>query len=226
MMALVGLEQQVRADPATGREAVVVVGSATAMRRILEPGVALVVWQRCLGNIVEAELGQLALGKLDDIILTGPVGALREALAQAMGEAGYPALIRLPDDIVLLARQHADVIGKTDVRIRLEIIDTDACRRFHADYVTARTITTYLGQGTQWIESENPEDADLPGGSPIHQLRAGSVAMFKGRVWQDAPSILHRSPPITGSGEQRLVLVIDSAAEEVVAPIYIGATCS
>ncbi|WP_447725805.1 DUF1826 domain-containing protein [Sphingomonas koreensis] len=224
MMALVGQEQPAAADPAAVGEAAIVVGCATAMRRLLEAGTALVVWQRGLDDAVREELAQLVMDEVDDVLLTSPIHLLDERLAQAMDEAGYPALPRLRDDIALLARRHAEVIDEAEVSIRLEVVETDACRRFHTDYVTARTITTYLGQGTQWIESRHTEAAGLPDGPPIRQLHAGSVAMFKGRIWQEAPAILHRSPPIAGSGEQRLVLVVDPAPKDDAALVYIGAT--
>lgn len=197
--------------PVRSREPVAVIDCAPAMRQLLRPGVALAIWQRSLEGPLRGELSGLALDRVEDILLTGSVDALDGALARAMDEAGYPPAPRLRDDIVLLARAHAAVIGESEVCIRLEVVETDACRRFHADYVTARTITTYIGQGTQWVESECAENAGAPGGAPIRPIDTGSVAMFKGRLWQEVPSILHRSPPIGGPGEQRLVLVVDPA---------------
>jgi hypothetical protein len=37
----------------------------------------------------------------------------------------------------------------------------------------------------------------------------GAVGVFKGRLLLDPPTILHRSPPISATGERRLVLAID-----------------
>jgi hypothetical protein len=84
------------------------------------------------------------------------------------------------------------------------VVETDACSKFHADFVTLRTITTYRGPGTQW------QRADDPGDQTINEMRSGAVGLFKGRLLQPEPSVLHRSPPIADSGESRLVLVIDS----------------
>lgn len=103
----------------------------------------------------------------------------------------------------MLAALHARLLGEQRVTIRLEVVETDACRKFHADFVTVRTITTYFGRGTQWMRR---------GEDQAHELAAGTVGLFKGRLAQAEPSILHRSPPIADSGETRLVLVIDSAA--------------
>ncbi len=87
------------------------------------------------------------------------------------------------------------------MKLRLEVVETDACRRFHADFVTYRLLTTYCGAATQWVRSTQPET--------IETLRAGDVAIFNGRVLLEEPTILHRSPPIAGTGETRLLLVID-----------------
>jgi len=125
----------------------------------------------------------------------------------------------------MLAAQHAVLLDENDVRVRLEVVETDACRKFHADYVKVRTITTYLGQGTQWIEATTPDQAGLPVGPSIQQIAVGAVAMFKGRLWQENPVILHRSPPIEGQREQRLVLVIDSAPPKEELTIRLGGSC-
>lgn len=183
------------------------VSCPTALAKIHLAGTDLAIWQRRIGDDVAAELAELMLNEVDDLAVASAVNALDITLADAMTDAGYPAMPVFQGDILMLARQHAALVGDDDVRIRLEVIETDACRKFHADYVKARTITTYLGQGTQWIEAATPDDANA-----VRQLDAGDVAMFKGRLWQEVPAILHRSPPIGGRREQRLVLVVDPAS--------------
>jgi hypothetical protein len=106
------------------------------------------------------------------------------------------------------------------VEIRLERIVTNACRKFHADYVTARLICTYAGQGTQWLDSEDAAGCDCGDPHNIRQLSTGDVALFKGRLWSAHAPAIHYSPPIEGTGEERLVLVInpgEPAADEPIA---------
>lgn len=86
--------------------------------------------------------------------------------------------------------------------------------RFHADYVRARTITTYVGQGTQWIDAARKIGDTPPDDDGIRRIETGAVAVFEGRLWLANPAVLHRSPPIAGSGERRLVLVIDPPPAE------------
>lgn len=199
-----------------------IVACSTALQRVLRPDMALAVWQRSLDDDIVAELASLVLDEVDDILFASGTDALDRALADAMEDAGYSDVPALRRDIAMLAKQHAAVAGDRDVTIRLEVVETDACRKFHTDYVKIRTITTYFGQGTQWIEANAGGRAGDPRGRDIRQLGVGDVGMFKGRLWQDAPTILHRSPPIGGSGEQRLVLVIDLAPREAEAAIRLG----
>jgi hypothetical protein len=50
-----------------------------------------------------------------------------------------------------------------------------------------------------------------PGGAeaPIGQMQPGQVGLFKGRLAVAEPAVLHRSPPIAGTGQRRLLLVLD-----------------
>ncbi|WP_324740219.1 DUF1826 domain-containing protein [Tsuneonella sp. CC-YZS046] len=218
---------------AAGKEAHSLAGAATAvlascptaLRQIHHRHTALAIWRRRLAGDVARELASLILDDVDDMIFASESGALEAALAGAMEQAGYPDMPALRADIAMLARQHAAITDDRHARIRLEVVETDSCRKFHADYVKVRTITTYLGRGTQWIEAESAEGALAPDGPGIEQVATGSVAMFKGRLWQENPTILHRSPPIGDSGEQRLVLVIDPAPAQDEMRIGSGRSC-
>lgn len=175
---------------------------------------ALAIWQRTLDHVIVSELAGLVLEEVDDILFAGELAAFDTDLSHAMEEAGYPDTPALRQDIAILAGQHAALTGDRKLRIRLEVVETDACRKFHADYVKVRIITTYLGQGTQWTVTTAAERIGAADGPTIRQLDAGDVGVFKGRLWQEVPKVLHRSPPIGNTGERRLVLVIDPAPAE------------
>lgn len=141
-----------------------------------------------------------ALASIDTIL---PVAGLDIALSSALADAGYPAPLggALSRDITDLARLHAAIRGVAAVRVRLDWIVGDACRRFHMDYVTTRLLVTYRGAGTQWIEAARPDR--------IRQLPGNAVALLKGRLLVAEPTILHRSPPVADDGDARLLLVVD-----------------
>lgn len=171
--------------------------------RILADDVDLALWERHLDPRVAQEIAAIDLDTVDDLLLTCEAAKVEEQFRALLLDSGYPPCPVLVADVAMLAALHARLLGEQRVTIRLEVVETDACRKFHADFVTVRTITTYFGRGTQWMRG---------GEDQVHELAAGTVGLFKGRLAHGEPSILHRSPPIADSGETRLVLVIDSAA--------------
>lgn len=95
-------------------------------------------------------------------------------------------------DIHDLARRFALLMDVDRLNIRLEPVTDDACRRFHADYVRVRLITTYHGPGTEWTLRQEGETGR------IHRMDTGHVGVFKGLDWAPKLRVLHRSPPIAG----------------------------
>lgn len=132
----------------------------------------------------------------------GPV----EAAVATLGD--IPAALRA--DIRDLATRFACLMAVPAVRIRLEVINTNACRKIHADYTDLRLITTYWGPGTDYV----PAGMEVVEASLV-RLPAGHIGLFKGRLFGAGhPPCLHRSPPVCGTGKQRLVLVIDTPLDE------------
>jgi hypothetical protein len=170
-----------------------------ALAAIAAPQVALALWQRRTPAIPES----LDLEGVDDLSLAVDSQEGSAPVTAALRTAGYPPDVTemLGEDIASLAAAHRHLTRTTFVNIRLDVIDGDACRRFHADYVSVRMLCTYRGAGTQWCRAAAPET--------VHTLAAGAVAVFKGRLAMEEPLVLHRSPPLRAVGGQRLLLVID-----------------
>lgn len=182
-------------------EAVVISRDAGALLRIGEVGVHLAVWQRSMPHALSG-LSALDWGKIEDIDAPVALDELASTLPHLIAGAGYGDRAgALGHELIALARRFAAIMSCAVLRFRLEVIETDACRRFHADLVTARLLMSLIGPGTQWIHAGSD--------GPIEQLRAGEVGMFKGRRWTDEPLILHRSPPVSETGETRLLLALD-----------------
>lgn len=179
--------------------------------QIMTPGTHLALWRRTRPEPL-GWIDAIAWDAIDDLDFPVPVAALDADIAEGLAEAGYrngDETRALHHEIASLARRFAALMGCDMVRLRLEVVETDACRKFHADVVTARLLTTLSGRATQWVEVAAPDR--------INQLAAGDVAIFKGRLWADEPMILHRSPPIAATGDKRLLLAIDpyDSAKEV-----------
>ena len=112
----------------------------------------------------------------------------------------------LIQDITNLSEVFSNLMKVDYIRLRMEVVSTNSCRKFHVDAVKGRLICTYRGQGTQYgisIDGNDPQNFETtPTGSPI---------LLRGTLWiENNPKIiLHRSPPIEGTGETRFVFVID-----------------
>lgn len=176
---------------------------------IRDPAVQLALWRRerpaALGWIDALDWDGIA--DIDAVIAGPDFGT---GIASLLHDAGFPHAANgriLRDEIARLAELFATLMGRDRLRMRLEVIATDACRKFHMDYVAARLLMPLSGAGTQWVEVAQGQDA------AVNQLNAGEVGIFKGRLWVDEPAILHRSPPIEATGETRLLLVLDPASE-------------
>ncbi len=110
----------------------------------------------------------------------------------------------LAEDALMLAQRFARFMRVYSLRLRLERIDSNACRKLHADYTDVRLLCTYAGPGTDYLADP---------GEPEQLLRmdAGWVGLFKGRNFTPGHEpAFHRSPPIEGTGAKRLLLVIDT----------------
>lgn len=121
-------------------------------------------------------------------------------------------LAELPDalcaDVADLAARFTALMQVDAVRVRVEGVVSNACKKVHADHTDIRLITTYAGPGTDYAPHGADSDGDI---CCLERVPTGAVALFKGRTFApDHPPCLHRSPPIEGSGERRLVLVIDT----------------
>lgn len=118
----------------------------------------------------------------------------------------------LPDDLradaAALARRFAAVMNVAAVRVRIERVDSNACKKVHADYTDVRLITTYAGPGTD--VAPHASDADR-GDCCLERVPTGWIGLFKGRTYGAGHRpCFHRSPPAGDLGEKRLVLVIDT----------------
>lgn len=128
------------------------------------------------------------------------VGNVEQACA-ALG----PLPAAIGQDIRLLAQCFARLMEVQHVRIRLDAVTTNSCRKIHADVTDLRLITTYSGPGTQVLRHGREVDE-----ANLWSMQPGWVGLFKGkRFGKDHGVCLHRSPPAQDIGAKRLVLVID-----------------
>ena len=190
-------------------------GSPEVLHAIGEPDCNLAIWQRARF----ADFAPLVQGTPEDLRFTCDVAGLPAQLAKGLKQGGFggsAALHRaLVEDAARLAELFCTAMDLSKLELRLEVVRTDSCRKFHADYVTARLITTYVGAGTDWLDEDDTARV-AAGETPrrINRLGPFDIGLFKGKLATDRPAI-HRSPPIAGTGAARLLLVLNPASKSI-----------
>jgi hypothetical protein len=190
--------------------------------RILGPGVNLSLWQRPSQWVISRELSALRASDLPDV---------RCWTSRASFDDDLCALLRQQDldplaftnwriDLVRLAEMFFAITEGRDVALRLETTEDDGCRRFHVDRTHLRLLCTYRGPATEWLTDAQvdrvaqangaPNDCIIRGGEPS-QFQPFWVGILKGDAYPDnaGHGLVHRSPPIVGSGQVRVLFCLD-----------------
>lgn len=180
------------------------VNDSRSLSQIHEPGVDLVIWER----LAQTSPDLAALAVTDKMLQNVSNWRQRlsiNAIAQHVSRMPEP----LGRDIAQLAQLFAGIAKASMLEVRLERVVDNACWKFHRDAVHMRLLTSYAGPGTEWVAAPDAEQALVQQGAyrgPIGRLQRFDVGIFKGRRYQPEPALVHRSPAIAGTGEQRLLL--------------------
>ncbi|AFO91745.1 DUF1826 domain-containing protein [Phaeobacter inhibens] len=185
----------------------------TGLRRFLDPDCAALIWQREAPANVQHWLDRVDPDRLP----RGRVIVQPEMIARVLAEfcvmSGLPQGPEqdwLQADVTRLAGAFSSLMDTRYLRFRLDVVTTNACRKFHVDAIAARLVCTYRGTGTQLGVSHQGEPP-----AHVQTVATGSPLLLRGTRWPVQPpsGLLHRSPPIEGSGETRLVLVLDPVTD-------------
>lgn len=204
------LIQDIVTDAAVG---VGVAETPEGLSAIHHPGCAAAIWRRQPEPGFQTWIDGLDAEQLPRARMILRPEAVRDALGETCeltGTPDDPERAQLIDDTAALATLFAELMRTPYLRLRYDVVTTNACRKFHIDAVTARLVCTYRGTGTQYgISTDGAEPTrvfTVPQGAPI---------LLRGTLWPETPrsGLLHRSPPIEGTGETRLVLVLDPVAD-------------
>lgn len=187
-----------------------VIDDPAQLSTVLQPDCGAAIWNRKMPQDVLSWLGQLNPAQLPQGRIVLRPDAVPDAVATLLNMADTPDTAErdwLQSDIAQLAERFANLMRAPFLRLRLSVVITNSCRKFHMDAVPARLVCTYRGTGTQYGVMTQP------GADPLRVFTTptGVPLVLRGSEWPDrAPvTILHRSPPIAGTGETRLLLVLD-----------------
>lgn len=198
------------APPAANLARDVFIGSdPDVLHSIHDPGVAAAIWRRRPPDGLQPWLDRLPAERLPTARTILPVTAVAAAVHAACDEAGTPRCAErdsLADDVSALATLFSGLLQASHLQLRFDVVDDNACTKFHIDNVPARLLCTYRGRGTEYGSARGRPEPER-----IRTVPTGAVAILRGAQWPAAErsDLLHRSPPIEGSGATRLLLVLD-----------------
>ena len=183
------------------------------------PDTELVIWKRSLASDLQDWIDRTDAASLPHVRLLIKPEEIRPALEPLLDDCGLRAgdmRDLLVADMTDLVIAFADITISDYVDVRLERVSHDACWKFHRDSVDTRLVTTYRGPTTEWVRHAHAQQAinrqrEFRG--PLERLGDGDVAIFKGNRTGPNKGIVHRSPPIAGTGLTRLVLCLNQRAE-------------
>ena len=176
--------------PETG--GVVTAADLAGLARFARPDCPAAIWPRGLPPEVQSWLDALPSDHLPRGRLTVLETAVEDAvlqLCEAAGTPDGPERRWLVADIAALAATVFPLTEARFLRLRLDVITTNACRKFHIDAVRARLVCTYRGTGTQFGYGDQPQEiTTAPTGAPL---------LLRGTLWPPSPDpgLRHRSPP-------------------------------
>ncbi|WP_240488250.1 MULTISPECIES: DUF1826 domain-containing protein [unclassified Halomonas] len=129
----------------------------------------------------------------------------------------------LVEDMATIAEAIAFLFDTQTVGIRVRLLTSAMCPRFHCDNLPVRMVTTYVGPGSEWLPEHAVNRAGLGAPHPdrpdiatdtsaVQRLAPGDIALLKGSGWLgcEERGLVHRSPALDGEGK-RLLMSIDPA---------------
>lgn len=129
----------------------------------------------------------------------------------------------LVEDMAMIAEAIAFLFDTQTVGIRLRLLNSAMCPRFHCDNLPVRMVTTYCGPGSEWLPefainreglgAPHPDRPDIvTDAAAIQRLSPGDIALIKGSGWVgcEERGLVHRSPALE-NGSKRLLMSIDPA---------------
>ena len=187
---------------------------AEILAGVADPATTLAIWRRHLSDPLRDAADKISERALDYVTSFDPFceREQRRAKQELAGVTGGDGA-RLHDDLLDLSRRYAQASRSRKVKIRLETVRDDGCRRFHLDNVVMRLVVAYRGPGTQWVSpafAAAARDQQTAYEGPLNCLNTGDVALFRGKKSGAPDLIYHRSPPLPQGAPARLVGVIDS----------------
>ncbi len=194
----------------------------SCLPEIYQDDVNMTVWNRTLDPLLRASVTHLVMTDpgFQVSLMTTPRSVFK-SLIKVLPDSDTDVLA---EDITCLVDMFSCLFNVEHVGLRLTVLRSAMCPRFHVDKVPCRLISTYVGPGTQWLEYPRVDRSKLgPSASlesdrergtytaeqDIRVLDSGAVGLLKGEAWDgnEGAGLVHRSP--SSEDASRLLLTLD-----------------
>ncbi len=188
----------------------------SALADIYQDRVSMAIWERPLDTkVVEYAHTLLKVTPCFQTRFIQAPGCIGEKLEKELPLHKYrQAFI---DDINLVVEMFSCLFELEAVGLRMAVLNTAMCPKFHVDRVPCRLICTYAGATTQWHTNDQVQRFENGTLEPFSHaeprtLKLGDVALLKGEAWEgnEGRGLVHRSPQAADNA-RRLVLTLDFA---------------
>ena len=150
---------------------------------------------------------------------SGNIDTILSEIITMLPPKDYNLLLK---DIENLLRLFKTTSNSESFKLLLATVNSNMCRKFHADVNDLRMLCTYVGPGTLWLPDDNinrealnnyeNNESIVIDNNKIQQVETGSAVILKGAIYakNTTNGVVHRSPTIEESGQKRLLLRIDT----------------
>lgn len=193
--------------------------SPSVLQNIHSDGKNIVIYERDIFHVKE-DLKHFQKLELE-FCHSGTVQEINHAL-KIYFESFRPYGSELLKDIICVLSLFEEVTKSRSYRLLLATIKNNMCRRFHTDINDLRLLCTYYGPGTLWLPDEavnrdaletcGDNECIITDHSLIQQVATGDIAIIKGAIYpmRGTKALVHRSPSIEESKQNRILLRIDT----------------
>lgn len=197
--------------------------SPLILSEIVSEYTSTAVWQRESNTVISDYFASvfryMGLGIKTVFAMDSLKQGLNDALPDGEGKE------QVIEDIYLLSDMLTCLFDCNDVGLRLAPLSSAMCPNFHVDKIPVRLVTTYLGNGTEWLPIENlyeQPNSDAFNKTPkalnkgyynineVRQINGFDVALLKGSAWpgHEHMAAVHRSCALA-ENEKRVLLTLD-----------------
>ncbi len=148
---------------------------------------------------LDVDVVEISCGKVHEYRNSVTAGTIERHVATGLSELEVDCAV-LQQDLAEVASSFLAQFQRRTLRLRMEIVNTRSCPKFHCDNVRMRLVTTYFGPSTEY---------QFVGHDNIHVTPLYSLVFLKGHKHpRHSDTALHRSPNVA-PGTKRLCVAID-----------------